>query len=236
MKLIVLTFGGRESSIKILFNYILKYKKYINEFRIYIATTIQSDIDFMENFAKINSDFVKTVYCIIDNKIILNDKCLIWDNAYKSCCDKNTVYIKLDDDIVYVDENLFTKFVDFRINNFVAPLIFPVIINNLVISNILQDKQIFNSNIKTNIYHSWKKTYNNIYNYIIDNKYKKIRIGDIVNDNDILCPISWGNINYCINLHNQFISDLYENKIDKYYFNENIELKNAEPVSNNVCS
>jgi hypothetical protein len=75
---------------EILFPLILKYKNYIHEYRLYIATTIQSDIDYMEKFAR-QHEFVKTIYCNIDGKIILDDKCLIWDNAYKTCKDENTV-------------------------------------------------------------------------------------------------------------------------------------------------
>ena len=61
MKLVVLTFGGRKCSLEILFTYIKRYKIHIHEYRIYVATTIKEDIDYMENFAKENSDFVKNM-------------------------------------------------------------------------------------------------------------------------------------------------------------------------------
>ena len=105
MKLVVLTFAGRECYMKILFNLILKYKKFIHEYRLYVATTIQSDIKFMENFAASN-DFVKIEYCKVNNEIILDDKELIWDTAYKSCQEDDIVYLKIDDDILYFDESI----------------------------------------------------------------------------------------------------------------------------------
>jgi hypothetical protein len=71
MKLVVLTFAGRESSMKILFQLILKYKRYIHEYRLYVATLIQSDIDYIEKFASEN-DFIKVVYTIINNVKITN--------------------------------------------------------------------------------------------------------------------------------------------------------------------
>ena len=118
MKLVVLTFGGRECSLKILFPLILKYKQYIHEFRIFVATVIQTDIHYMENFANEN-EFVKTVYLTVNGKRITDNsqKELIWDNAYKLCQEDDTVYLKLDDDIVYFDETLFTDFIEYRINN-----------------------------------------------------------------------------------------------------------------------
>ena len=144
MKLIVVTFGGRECSIKILFKYILKYKKYIDEYRIYIATTVQNDIDFMEKFAKNNSNFVKIIYTYDENhNKILNDRNKIWDNSYKNSMEEDCVYLKFDDDIVYIEENIFTDFIKYRLENPNPLLIYPIIINNIISSYNLQKKKNF---------------------------------------------------------------------------------------------
>jgi hypothetical protein len=237
MKLVVLTFGGRECSLKILFPLIKKYKQYIQEYRIYIATTIHSDIDYMENFAKENSDFVKTVYFTVNGNTVLDDREKIWDNAYKCCQEDDTVYLKLDDDIVYIDETLFTDFIQYRILNRNAPIIYPVIINNHIHSCILQDNNIYNPYMKSNILDNWKNyTYNRIFSHIIVNKHTRIRIGDVTEGKDILCPIAWGDLKYCYDLHSQFLDDINANNLEKYYLKNNIVLSKAEPVSINVCS
>lgn len=235
MKLVVLTFGGRECSLKILFPLILKYKKFIDEFRLYIATTIQTDIDYMENFA-VEHEFVKTIYCNINGKCILNDRELIWDNAYKTCQEDNTVYIKLDDDIVYFDETLFTDFVQYRIENKNAPILYPVIINNTITSPILEKYGIYNTPIKSDILNTWPNTYQRIYSHIFQNRESRIRIGDYVDNNEILCPVAWGNLYYCCELHAQFLNDISKGNIQKYYLENNIILENAEPISINACS
>jgi hypothetical protein len=235
MKLVVLTFGGRECYLKILFPLILKYKQYIDEYRIYIATTIQSDIDYMEEFAK-EHDFVKTMYCNIDGEVILDDKCIIWDNAYKSCQEDNTVYLKLDDDIVYFDESLFTDFIQYRIQNPNPPLLYPVIINNHFISWLLQERGIYNPEIKSYIGNTWSDTITRVYQHIIHNKQNKLHVGDFIPDNEILCPVAWGDLKYCCDLHNQFLEDLKEGNIQKYKLNTNLELNEAQAVSINVCS
>jgi hypothetical protein len=235
MKKVVLTFGGRECYLKILFPLILKYKQYIDEYRLYIATTIQSDIDYMEKFAKEN-DFVKTVYCNIHGNIILDDKCLIWNNAYKSCNEDNTVYLKLDDDIVYFDESLFTDFIQYRIQNPNPPLLYPVIINNSFMSYMLQQKNIYNPELKSQIGKTWQNTISRVYQHIMNNKTNKLRVGDFIHDNEILCPVAWGNLKYCYGLHSQFLKDLQDNNIDKYKFGKNITLHGAPAVSINACS
>jgi len=235
MKIVVLTFGGRECYLKILFPLILKYKQYIDEYRIYVATTIQSDIDYMEKFATEN-EFVKTVYCNIDGNIILDDKCLIWDNSYKSCQEDNTVYLKLDDDIVYFDESLFTDFIQYRIQNPNPPVLYPVIINNHFMSWMLQELNVYNPEQKSEIGNTWPATISRVYQHIMDNKNKKLRLEDFIHHDELLCPVAWGNLKYCYDLHNQFLQDLYNNNIDKYKFGKNITLNTIEAISINVCS
>jgi len=237
MKLIVLTFGGRECSLRILFPLILKYKKYIHEFRLYIATVIQSDIDYMEKFAQ-QHDFVKTIYLTINGKKITDNsqKELIWNNAYESCQEDDTVYLKMDDDITYFDETLFTDFINYRTNNCTAPILFPIIINNSTVSNILQENNIYNPREKSNMLYSWKNTYNRIKSHVNNNKLKRMRICDFVSHTEILCPIAWGNLQYCYDLHSQFLNDINNGDIKKYYLKDNIVLQHAEPISINVCS
>jgi hypothetical protein len=236
MRLVVLTFGGRKCSLEILFAYIKRFKKHIHEYRIYVATTIKEDIDYMENFAKENSDFVKTVYLTVNNKVILDDREKIWDNAYKTCQEDDTVYLKMDDDIVFMDETLFTDFITYRLQNRSPPLLYPVIINNHIQSCIFERNGIYTPDAKSYILESWKNTYSRIKPHIQNNKDKRLRIGDFTRDNEVLCKNAWGNLKYCYDLHAQFLTDINAGNIAKYYLNENVILSNAEPVSINVCS
>jgi len=236
MRLVAVTFAGRECYMRILFPLILKYKQYIQEYRLYVATTIQSDIDYMEAFARENSDFVKTVYCKIDGKVVLNDKNKIWDSAYQESMEDDTVYLKLDDDIVYFDETLFTDFIKYRLDNRSPPLLYPVIINNHFISWMLQERGVFNFNKKSYIGNTWPLTIMRVRKHILENKDKIMRIGDFISDPEILCPVGWGNLEFCYQVHNQFLLDLERGDIQKYHFDTNVVLKNAEAVSINVCS
>ena len=237
MKTVVLTFGGRECSLSILFKYILKYKGYIDEYRIYVATTIQSDIDYMKKFA-LENDFVKLVYIKNeDGEIILNDKNRIWDEAYKQCQDEDCVYLKFDDDIVYFDETLFTDFIKYRIENEEATLLFTTIINNSYFSWLFEKKQIYTPvNNNSNFGDTWKITYNRIkpiINAHVSNP--QLKIGKITALNEVLCPYGWGNLQYCVDLHNQFLRDLNNKNIDKYKLGQ-FKLEDRHPVSISCCS
>lgn len=236
MKTIAITFGGRKCTLEILFYYITKYKKYINEYYIYIATHIQTDIDYMETFALENSDFVKTIYIKDKNGQIINDKKTIWDFAYTQCQDETAVYLKFDDDIIYFDETLFTDFLKYRLENPDIPLLFPTIINNIYFSWLFEKRKIFIPEHKSQIGDTWINTYSRIKDTINQQKSdKSLKIGQLINTDDILCPNAWGNLDYCTTLHRQFITDLKKNDIEKYktgIFN----LVNKELVSISCCS
>ena len=255
MKLVLLTFGGRECSLKILFHYISKYKKYIHEYRIYVATVVQSDIDFMEKFAEENRDFVRTVYLRINGER-MKEQCqkeAIWNMAYEDSQEEDTVYLKLDDDVVYLEETLFTDFIQARINHPEPPLMFPLIVNNSFSSWLLQKKNIIKSPFQNHYGDNWPSVYHRIKPYIVEHKPSpqqnsdKIRIGNLVRDHEILCPIGWGNLGYCIEIHNQFIENILsstKNQTSDFtsetYWGEGgsgfYDFKHSEPMSVNVCA
>lgn len=228
MKTILITFGGREVSLRILFNYIVKYKKYIDEYHIYIATKNEKDIEYMKTFAKQN-DFVKLIYTYKNDNIV-SDIEYVWDNAYKNCYNDDTVYIKLDDDIVYIDESLFTKFVQYRIQNKDIPILYPVIINNCVISGKLEEKGIINFQKSTKLTSNWKNVFSPFHNFIQQTPGDVKRLQDLVGEQNLLCPVAWGDLDYCINLHNEFIKSVQHNNTDKFKM-ENWVLENCEPAS-----
>jgi hypothetical protein len=69
---------------------------------------------------------------IIKGSVSIND--FYPDNS----TDKDTVYIRFDDDIVWISPDFFKNFLDFRINNPDYFLVFPVIVNNAICSHLLQ--------------------------------------------------------------------------------------------------
>lgn len=234
MKLILITFAGKKCHLEILFKYILKYKNYIDEYKLFVATSIEEDIEYMKMFSE-NNEFVTLEYYKESNGDIVTDKNRIWDYAYSLCQEEDTIYLKLDDDIVYVEETLFTDFIKYRETS-TAPLLFPVIINNVYFSNLFSQNNIPISNLKGNMINTWPNTYKNIKSIVEDNKCNtELKIGKITKLNEVLCPVAWGNVNYCVNLHNFFINKLKTNTINDLYL-ENHIVPNKFPVSICCCS
>jgi hypothetical protein len=238
MKLIALTFAGRKKYMEILFNYIEKYKEYIDEYHLYLATKNQDDIQYILDFQDRHKDFVK----IIKMEDYSNfNRALVWNLAYKNCQDENTIYLKLDDDIVYIDENLFTKFIDFRKES-KAPLVYPHIINNMISTPNLQKMSKLNleSNWDFNsmIVNTWSNTINRIkpsiknlegilpIDYVVTN---------LLSESEILCPVVWRDVNYSKECHLSFLDMIRNDKVDNIY-TDNITLSNCEPMSIQCCS
>jgi hypothetical protein len=237
MKLIVITFAGRKRYMEILFKYILKNKKIINEYHLYLATTNTEDVRYIYEFQKENSDFVKVL--ALESYDNFN-KAEVWNLSYKNCLDEDTIYLKIDDDIVFVDDNLFTEFIDFRKNSD-SPIVFPHIINNIISTPLLEK----NNKIKTGmlndqfVINTWSKTIERIKPQIEKLKLnfpsREFTVTSLLSQNEILCPTAWGNPEYSKISHLLFLEIIKSNVVSSIY-TENINLLEFQPISIQCCS
>lgn len=227
-KLIVLTFAGRKMYMEILFPYIEKYKHHINEYHIYVATNNEDDIKFIEDFYNRNKDFVKLFYFNQDGKPV--DKVMVWNQAYKNSME-DAIYLKIDDDIVYLDESLFTTFIDYRINNPYHPIVYPVIINNVISNWYLQEYVKLCLPIYSHSVPKWvdaKKRFNQ--KLLTVQRDKNFRIGHVASDDEVLCPVIWGNKSVCESIHRDFIKKLENNDLESLKI-PNVVFQFNEPMS-----
>jgi hypothetical protein len=256
MKKVVVTYAGRKKFLEILFEYILKYKHHFDEYHIYAQTDVKEDLDFINDFYNKNTDFVKVIhkedYGLRNPALVDPEKrelyshsydipnLDLWNIAWKNCQDENTVYLRLDDDIVYVDETLFTDFLDFRIKNPQYPLIYPVIINNSTSNWILQKYMNIKYRETTHYYDKWSTAKDHVKNYITNLGRIPDRITDVVPEFLILCEKGWGDILFCIDLHEKFLDKLENGEISDYRFSKNGEsgflLESNPPMSINCIS
>ena len=234
MKLVLITFAGKKCHLEILFKYILKYKNYIDEYKLFISTNSNEDHEYIKAFAEKN-DFVTLEYYKENGKIILNGTSKMWDYAYSICNDDDTIYLKLDDDIVYIEETLFTDFIKYR-ETCEAPLLFPVIINNVYFSNLFSNNNVINLRDRGNMLSTWPNTYSRIKSVVKENIHNnQFRIGDVTITPEVLCPTAWSNLRFCIDLHNLFINKLKTNNISDFYLDNHV-VPNKFPVSICCCS
>jgi hypothetical protein len=139
MKKIIVIPAGRKRYLEILLKYLIAYKNEFDELRLWLNTENKDDIDYMVSMSN-KYDFITTQ----EAKIPRNG-CIIY-HYFKECIDENAVYLRLDDDIVFIERNAINKIFEFRINNPDYFLVYGNIINNAIISHLHQRKGLLPKN------------------------------------------------------------------------------------------
>lgn len=127
---IIVTPAGRRRYLEILYKYLNSQKTDFSEWHLWVNTTNQDDIDYMHNLAS-NNSWIKC----INARWPINGNMSIGP-FFEFTKDINTIYIRLDDDIVYLEPGFIYKMKTAR-ESFRTPLfMYPNIINNAIISHL----------------------------------------------------------------------------------------------------
>lgn len=132
MEIEIVTPTGRKRYLDILYKNLLLQKKDFNQWTLWINTTNQEDIEYAKDLEK-KHDWIKT----IDPILIPNGGWSV-HAFYKHACDPNKIYIKMDDDLVWLENNFIKNLVNFRKENPEYFLVYGNIINNAIIDHIHQ--------------------------------------------------------------------------------------------------
>lgn len=156
MKKIIVTPAGRRRFLSILSKYLIyfKNKEEFDEWHLWCNTDDKEDIKYMENMAHEN-DFIKLKHLgnhssLVKGKIIRGFVNLKGHKYFantipyfiKKCIDKNSVYLRLDDDIVFIKKNSIKDLFNYRIKNKKNFLVYGNIVNNSVLSYLHQQIKI----------------------------------------------------------------------------------------------
>jgi len=128
-KVIIVIPSGRKQTLSILLKYIEKELDIIDEIRFWLNTSNSDDVSFIQNYIKENNKCSIDLSAIND-KNLGNSRCI--SLFFKNCVDENSIYLRFDDDIVFLEENFIKDFIKFRIENPEPFLILGNIINNSV--------------------------------------------------------------------------------------------------------
>ena len=131
-KIVVNTAAGRRRYMQYLVPYIVSCS-IVDRYDIWINTHNGADIEF---FRQIAAKY-PVINLVWQPDGIVNGNSTI--NAfYKDCIEPNTIYFKLDDDIIWMEPGLIEKMVQFRVDNPHYFLVSPVVINNSLSTYLLQ--------------------------------------------------------------------------------------------------
>jgi hypothetical protein len=131
-KVVVNTASGRRRYMQYLIPYVVA-SKCVDRYDIWINTHNGADIEFFKQIA----DKYPVVNLVWQPDGVVNGNASI--NAfYKACVEPDTIYFKLDDDIIWMEPDLIENMVKFRIDNPEFFLVSPLVINNSLSTYLLQ--------------------------------------------------------------------------------------------------
>jgi hypothetical protein len=143
MNRIIVTPAGRESFLSILVKYVNRAKENneFDEWHLWCNTGIQSDIFYIQKLVE-EYDFIKFIpLCITPTYVgdkMIHASTIPYFYSVDST-DENAVYIRMDDDIIFIKNGSIGKLFSYRIDNIENFLIFGNVINNVAIANIHQN-------------------------------------------------------------------------------------------------
>ena len=129
---VVCTAAGRRRYMRYLIPYILDCN-IVDRYDIWVHTHNCADIEF---FKRLADKYSKINLVWQPDGIVGGNETI---NAfYRNCLDNDAIYFKIDDDVIWMEEDAIRKMLDFRIDNPDAFLVSPMIVNNPVCSYLLQ--------------------------------------------------------------------------------------------------
>lgn len=194
-KVVAVTPAGRKDYLSILSKYILKNTSIIDRWDIWINTENPSDLEFIKDLSSKYS-FVNLVYPQWPYERGCPNLSIapFWSFA----TDSDSIYIRFDDDVVFIDDNTIENLVNFRIENEGHLFIYPFIINNPFYSKNLQLRGLVSEN-----------------NGIV-RSYKEL-CGDGIND-----PVSLHSSKFAREIHENFINEFHNKNHKKFMLSEKL--------------
>jgi hypothetical protein len=138
-KVVVFTPWGRELTASILYRYLARDHAagVVDEWHLWMNTDPQQESDRQYGYKlEKDHDWIKTFER--PRKYAFHPKQLNTGTFYVYTQDEDTIYVRMDDDIVWIDENAIRRLVQYRIDNPFPFVVFPIIWNNAVCSYYLQ--------------------------------------------------------------------------------------------------
>lgn len=131
-RVVVNTAAGRRRYMQYLIPYVVS-SGIVDRYDIWVNTHNGADIEF---FKQVAAQF-PVVNLVWQPDGVVNGNASI--NAfYKDCVESDTIYFKLDDDIIWMEPDLIEKMVKFRIDNPHYFLVTPLVINNALSTYLLE--------------------------------------------------------------------------------------------------
>ncbi|TWT95304.1 hypothetical protein Pla108_34490 [Botrimarina colliarenosi] len=135
MRLVTVTPAGRRRYLEALVPYLLRSRDVIAEHRWWVNTRNPQDLAYLHGLVDQYPDFFRLVVEPIDPQLRIGEQ--IW-RYMRSCDEAETVYVRLDDDICYIDDGAIQRLYERRVADREPFLVLGLIVNNAICSHFYQ--------------------------------------------------------------------------------------------------
>jgi hypothetical protein len=205
-KIVAVTPAGRKCYLELLIPQLMRYVDagVLDEYHLWVNTVDKSDITYMEQVASELPNIIKLHRLPTDVKCMQNMSIY---SFFKNAVDDNTVYVRFDDDIVYIDTvHAFKQFLDFRIDHPQYFMVYANILNNALIAHVLQRK-------------------------------RKLNLNKGFAEYQCMDPVGWKDGPFAANLHDQVLEKLTSKQgLEPFHFSDEWFLYHRERVSINCLA
>jgi hypothetical protein len=189
-KVVCFTPSGRKRVQSILLDNLSRFTDIIDSYQIWMNTgdNQEEDKKWLESLPDTYGDWIELHYLELNQYKIKPIQMRTGLFYAHNTVDEDTIYIRFDDDIVFIADDFFVNILDFRIDYPDYFLVMANIINNSVTSYIQQM-----------VLKTIPDTYGPLENFCMD-------------------PVSWGSGPFAAMIHNTLIKSIELNDVDKFYF------------------
>lgn len=223
--------------MKCLFKEILKHKNIIDEYHLWVNTNVDEDLNYINQFAEKNKDFVHLKYGCEELDPNQMGRAHNVKRFYNYCVEPNTFYFKVDDDIIFLEKNIFEVLSQYKIDNPETFLIYPVIINNYWCTHFLRKYDAIDVPKCPVCDGSWYDDFENVRELMkncpgtMSDNLDEPKPRDYIPEDRIMSPLYWYDSQFAYQILNNTYEYIVENKLS-YLDIPNIDL-DYEPVSIN---
>lgn len=236
-KIVVVSPVGRRESMGHLFKQVLKHRHVVDEHHLWVNTTVQEDLDFINQYAAEYPSFVHLKYGHDKLDPAQMGRAENVKRFYNYCVEKDAFYFKADDDIIYIEPGTFEKLAQYKLDNPETFLTFPTIINNHWCTHFLRKLGKLNIQTCHTCDVEWYKEFSKVRQAIIESPavmsddIQEPKPRDFGLDKVCLSDLYWGNPMFAASLLSQFKSIIDTSGLSNLDF-ESFVL-DYEPVSIN---
>ena len=139
MRVVVVTPAGRKRYLSLLHKHLASQKQDFDEWHLWVNTADAEDVRYIQELADAH-DWIRAVPCPVPVERHSN---YAIHHFFPACTDPGTLYIRLDDDVVYLEPGFVAKLARARLEHPQYFLVFANIVNNALISHIHQRNKRF---------------------------------------------------------------------------------------------